>query len=67
MNEGSSELPANEGDKQGTSKKQEQPKSAKKKKPATKILDLKVEHFVSALSHADLNKAIEREVGRNIP
>lgn len=50
-----------------TPKKQEaQPKPAKKKKPVVKTVDLQVEHFVSSLSHPDLNKAIEKEVFFNI-
>ena len=53
------------GEKQETPKKQET-KSAKKKKPTTKTVDLKVEHFVSSLSQADLNKLIEREVHNSL-
>ena len=64
MSENSTEPDANEGEKQGTPKKQEEPKASKKKKPTTKTIDLKIEHFVSSLSQADLNKVVEREVGR---
>jgi hypothetical protein len=71
MSENNPEPAANEGEKQGTPKKQdtpkkqEEPKSAKKKKPTTKTVDLKVEHFVSSLSQPELNKVVEREVGRS--
>ena len=69
VTENNTEPAANEGEKQNTSKTQEEPKVPKKKKPTTKTVDLNIEHFVSSLSQADLNKVIEREVGtlRSLP
>lgn len=49
-------------EKENQEKKSEQKKTPKKKKPNIKTVDLKIEHFVSSLSQAELNKVIEREV-----
>ena len=64
MSGNSTEPATDEGENQSTPKKQEEPKATKKKKPTTKTIDLKIEHFVSSLSQVDLNKVVEREVSK---